>query len=435
MASKITRIDKGSPAKKAGVKIGETLLSINNSPIRDVLDYKFYGYDSNVTLCIEDCFGKQRFLSIRKREGQDLGLEFETYLMDKAKSCSNRCVFCFIDQLPKNMRDSLYFKDDDARLSFLLGNYISLTNLSDADVERMIKMRISPVNVSVQATDPEVRLKMIRNKNAGNAMEIMRKFADGHIEMNCQLVICPGLNDGDVLRRSLEDLKTLYPSVNSISVVPVGLTAHREGLYPLTPVTQEIAREIVSIVEAFGEACLKEFGTRLAFCGDELYIKAKLPLPDTDFYEDFTQFENGVGMMSLFMEEFRLALPEYEKRSTVPFSIATGTAAAPFLAKLIDEANAKCDNLDYNIYPIENTFFGGGVSVAGLITGSDLVSQLSGKPLGERVFISANMLRNGGDIFLDDMTPEAVSQAIGVPVETVEIDGADLLRKMFDTNK
>lgn len=432
MAPKITSVDAHSPAEQAGIAPGDCLHAIDGHVIRDVLDYKFYGYDPEVTLTLETADGGRRTVLVRKREGQDLGLNFESYLMDKAKRCSNHCVFCFIDQLPRGMRETLYFKDDDARMSFLMGNYISMTNMSDEDIDRMIRMHISPVNVSVQVTDPECRVKMLRNPKAGRLMPLMRRFAEAGITMNCQLVICPDLNDGDLLRRSLDDLAELYPAVNSISVVPAGLTDHREGLYPLRPVTQADARDIIAITETFAETCMEKFGTHLAFCGDELYIKAGLPMHDTEYYEQFTQFENGIGMISLFMEEFRCALPDCEGRSARPFCIATGTAAAPFMRTLLDEAAQKCDNLNGTVYTIRNTFFGEGVSVAGLITGTDLIEQLKGKDLGERVLISENMLRDGGDVFLDDVTPAQVEEALGVPLVPVHIDGGDLLDRIFD---
>lgn len=432
MAPKITAIDAHSPAEKAGIAAGERLCAIDGHAIHDVLDYKFYGYDPEVTLVLETADGRRHTVLVRKREGQDLGLNFENYLMDKAKRCSNHCIFCFIDQLPRGMRETLYFKDDDARMSFLMGNYISMTNMSDEDIDRMIRMHISPVNVSVQVTDPVCRVKMLRNPNADRLMPLMRRFADAGIEMNCQLVICPDINDGDLLRRSLDDLAELYPAVNSISVVPAGLTDHREGLYPLRPMTTEDARDVIAITESFAERCMQRWGTHLAFCGDEMYIKAGLPLHDAEYYEQFTQFENGIGMLSLLMEEFRCALPDCEGRSARPFCIATGTAAAPFIQTLLDEAAQKCDNLNGTVYTIQNQFFGGGVSVAGLITGSDLIAQLKGKDLGERILISENMLRDGGDVFLDNMTPEQVEQELGVPLVPVRIDGGDLLDRIFE---
>lgn len=433
MASKIISVDEGSPAARAGLEAGETLLQIDGVAIRDVLDYKFYSYDARLTLQVLGQDGETvREVRVRKREGEPLGLNFEHYLMDKMKQCSNKCVFCFIDQLPKGMRETLYVKDDDARMSFLMGNYISMTNLSEADVDRILRMHISPVNISVQTTNPELRVKMLQNRRAGEALKIMDRFAEGGITMNCQLVVCKGLNDGDELRRSLHDLKKLYPAVNTISVVPFGMTDHREGLYPLEPTDKAAAAAILDIVEPFAQACLEELGTRLAWCGDELYLKAGRPLPDTAYYEDFTQFENGIGMLPLFMEEFRLALPGYEGRSARPFTIATGAAAAPSMALLLDEAAVKCDNLNGKVVEIRNDFFGHRVSVAGLITGQDLIAQLKGRDLGERVLISANMLRDGGDVFLDDYTPQQVSDALGVPIVPVEIDGADLLAKIFE---
>lgn len=432
MASKIVSVDKGSPCDRAGIISGETLISIDGSIIRDVLDLKFYSYDSRLTLCIENSEGDKRQVIIRKAEGEPLGLNFEHYLMDKMKRCSNRCVFCFIDQLPKGMRDTLYVKDDDARLSFLIGNYISMTNLSEADVERIIKMHISPINISVQTTNPELRVKMLQNPKAGEALKLLDRFAEARITMNCQLVVCEGLNDGKELERSLNDLKKLYPSVNSISVVPFGMTRHREGLYPLKPTSKEGAGNIIDIVERFADGCLDEFGTRLAWCGDELYLKAGRKLPDADYYEDYTQFENGIGMLPLFCEEFELALPDYKGQTARPFTIATGSAAYPTISKLIDELKTVCHNLNSQVVEIRNDFFGHGVSVAGLITGQDLLAQLKGKNLGERVLISANMLRDGGDVFLDDMTPQQLSDELGVQIVPVEIDGADLLAKIFE---
>ena len=431
MASEIIAVDAGSPCARAGILPGETLLSIDHMPIRDVLDLKFYSYDSRVTLTVQDKTGQTRDVLVKKAEGQPLGLNFAHYLMDNMKQCANRCVFCFIDQLPKGMRDTLYVKDDDARLSFLLGNYISLTNLSEDDVGRILKMHISPINISVQTTNPDLRVKMLRNPRAGQSLALLRRFADAGITMNCQLVVCEGLNDGAELLRSLDDLEALYPAVSSISVVPFGRTKHREGLYPLQPTTPQGAAAVLDIVESFAAKCLQKHGTRLAWCGDELYLKAGRALPDTDDYEDFTQFENGIGMLPLFCEEFRLALPDYAGRTALPFTIATGTAAAPTLTKLIDEARNLCDNLKGKVIAIQNDFFGHDVSVAGLITGQDLAAQLAGQDLGARVLISANMLRDGGDVFLDDMTPEQLAEKLGVPVVPVEIDGGDLLDKIF----
>lgn len=432
MASKIISVDAGSPAARAGIQPGETLLTIDGTAVHDVLDYKFYGYDNRLTLELLSAQGIQRTVRIQKREGEPLGLNFQHYLMDKMKRCSNKCIFCFIDQMPKGMRDTLYVKDDDARMSFLLGNYISMTNLSEEDVQRILRMHISPINISVQTTNPELRVKMLQNPKAGQALSLLDRFAEGGITMNCQLVICEGVNDGEELRRSLRDLEALYPAVSTISVVPFGMTDHRQGLYPLKATTREGAQQMLDIVEPFAAQCLEKYGTRLVWCGDEVYLKAERPLPETAYYEDFTQFENGIGMLPLFAEEFRLALPDYAGKSARPFCIATGAAAAPTLSVLLDEATQVCDHLDSRVYTIHNDFFGHGVTVAGLITGQDLVHQLKGQELGERVLISANMLRDGGDVFLDDLTLTDVETYLGVPVVAVEIDGSDLLAKIFE---
>lgn len=432
MASKIFSVDAGSPCSRAGIKAGETLISIDDSRIGDVLDLKFYSYDSKLKLCVENEQGEIREVIIRKAEGEPLGLNFEHYLMDKMKRCSNKCVFCFIDQLPKGMRDTLYVKDDDARLSFLIGNYISLTNLSEEDVQRIIRMHISPINVSVQTTNPELRVKMLQNNKAGESLKLLDRFAEANITMNCQLVICEGMNDADELKRSLNDLKALYPAVNTISVVPFGMTKHREGLYKLQPTTRQGASNVIDIVEDFAQKCLDEIRTRLAWCGDEFYLKAERELPNADYYEDYTQFENGIGMLPLFCEEFHLALPDYHGKTARPFTIATGEAAGPTISKLIDEARLVCHNLNGKVIQIRNDFFGHGVSVAGLITGQDLLNQLKGKELGGRVLISANMLRDGGDMFLDNMTPHQLSEQLNAEIIPVEIDGADLLAKIFE---
>lgn len=321
------------------------------------------------------------------------------------------------------MRKTMYFKDDDARLSFLLGNYITLTNLTEREICRIIGLHVSPVNISVHATDPELRVKLLRNKNAGRCMDIMRRFADGGITMNCQIVCCPGLNDGDALMRSMEDLAALYPHVHSVSIVPVGLTKYREGLYPLVPFTSEHSAETIDMVTEFGDRCLEKYGTRIFFCSDEMYICAGRELPDDDFYEEHTQLENGVGMIRLLEREFASALSLSDTPDGVPFSIATGTSVAPFFEKLVFTAKQKYDNIDGRVYPILNDFFGHRINVTGLITGQDLIAQLKGRDLGERLFISQNMLRREELDFLDDVTLEEASAALGVPIYPIESDG------------
>ena len=377
----IRSVDPRSPAHRAGLRPGETLLEVNGHPVADVLDYKFYTYDPKLALVLQEPNGNRRTVRVRKEEGEDLGLEFETYLMDRARSCANNCIFCFVDQMPPGMRKSLYFKDDDARLSFLMGNYLTLTNLSQREVERIIALRISPINVSVHTTDPELRSEMLKNKRAGEGIAIMRRFAQASITMNCQIVSCPGINDGPALDRTLLDLADMAPAVNSISVVPVGVTKYREGLYPLRPYTQQEAAALIDQVEAFAAAHKAQHGTSLVWCSDEFYLLAGRPLPQEDYYEEFTQLDNGVGMLRLLRQEFCRGLdlmePD-EMEGTTPFSIATGVSAAPFLTELIDLAREKCGKIEGTVYPIRNDFFGETITVAGLVTGGDLIAQLRG---------------------------------------------------------
>ena len=427
--NRIRSIDATSPLR-GKAQIGDTLWSINGNRILDVLDYKFFAYDRNLQLVLRRSDGTEYTLHVRKAEGGDLGLEFESYLMDRARSCANNCVFCFIDQLPKGMRPTMYFKDDDARLSFLLGNYITLTNLSAREIQRIIDLHISPINVSVHTTDPELRRKMLRNPRAGESIETMRRFAAGGIVMNCQIVCCPGLNDGEALERTMRDLADMYPGVHSVSIVPVGLTRYREGLYPLTPFTAEHAAETIEQVTRFGDECVKQYGTRIFFCGDELYLKAGLELPEDEFYEEHTQLENGVGMIRLLETEFRSALKLSDSVDGVPFSIACGTSVAPFFEKLVALAREKYPQLRGKVYPIVNDFFGHSINVSGLITGGDLIAQLKGRELGEMLFISQNMLRREEMDFLDDVKLEEAVRALGLPIYPIEQDGFALFDAM-----
>ena len=422
MENIIKSIDRGSPLHRKA-HVGDAVIAINGNKIIDVLDYKFFAYDSRLKVLLRRPDGSEYEVAVRKSEGGDLGLEFESYLMDTPRSCANNCVFCFIDQLPKGMRRTMYFKDDDARLSFLLGNYITLTNLSKREIERIIALHISPINVSVHTTNPELRCKMLQNPRAGDSIETMRRFAAAGIVMNCQIVCCPGLNDGEELLRSMRDLEEMYPGVHSVSIVPVGLTRFREGLYPLTPYTKELAAETIDMVTAFGDECLKRHGTRIFFCGDELYIKAERELPPDEFYEEHTQLENGVGMIRLLETEFRSALMLSDEPDGVPFSIATGVSAAPYFEKLLGMAKEKYGTIKGQVYAIENDFFGRSINVTGLITGQDLIKQLKGRKLGERLLISQNMLRREEMDFLDDVTLEQASKELGVPIYPIEQDG------------
>ena len=422
MENIIKSIDRGSPLHRKA-QVGDAVISINGNKIIDVLDYKFFAYDSRLKVLLRRPDGSEYEVTVHKGEGGDLGLEFESYLMDKPRSCANNCVFCFIDQLPKGMRKTMYFKDDDARLSFLLGNYITLTNLSKREIERIIALHISPINVSVHTTNPELRCRMLQNPRAGESIEIMRRFAQAGIVMNCQIVCCPGLNDGEELLRSMRELEEMYPGVHSVSIVPVGLTRFREGLYPLTPFTEELAGETIDMVTAFGDECLKRHGTRIFFCGDELYIKARRELPPDEFYEEHTQLENGVGMIRLLETEFRSALMLSDAPDGLPFSIATGVSAAPYFEKLLGMAKEKYGTINGKVYPIENDFFGRSINVTGLITGQDLIHQLRGRYLGQRLLISQNMLRREEMDFLDDVTLEQASRELGVPIYPIEQDG------------
>ena len=422
MDNAIKAIDPDSPlAGKA--RPGDTVVAINSNKILDVLDYKFFAYDPKLEVRLRRADGSEYTLHVTKPEGGDLGLDFESYLMDTPRACANRCVFCFIDQLPKGMRPTMYFKDDDARLSFLLGNYITLTNLSKREIERIIALHISPINISVHATDPEIRRQLLRSPRAGECMEIMGRFAKAGITMNCQIVCCPGLNDGEALMQSMRDLESLYPQVHSVSIVPVGLTKFREGLYPLTPFTREHAAETLDMVDSFGAECIRRHGSRIFWCGDELYIKAGREIPPDEFYEEYTQLENGVGMLRLMETEFSSALKLGGEPDGVPFSIATGVYAAPYFQILLDKAKEKYPEIKGTIYPIVNDFFGHSINVTGLITGGDLIAQLKGKDLGERLLISQNMLRRAEMDFLDDVTLEEASAALNLPIYPTEQDG------------
>ena len=430
MAFKIESVDPGSPAHRSGIRAGESLVSVNGNLIEDVLDYRYHTAEQQLDIVLADENGNERTVHVRNRNYLPLGLNFSTYLMDEKRECSNHCVFCFIDQLPSGLRDTLYFKDDDMRLSFLLGNYITLTNLSDGDIAKIIRMRISPINISVHATDPKVRVRMCRNKNAGKCLEIMKNFADNGITMNCQIVLCPGLNDGEALRATLTDLESLGEAVNSVSVVPVGLTAHRDGLYPLRSVDSAVARDVISTVTEFGDHRLYKSGSRVYYASDEFYIIAGLPLPDAEHYEDYPQLENGVGMVPLLMDEFFSALKLLDPDGISvppPFSIATGEAASPYISGLVEKAREAFPGLSCTVYTVKNRFFGGDVTVAGLLTGSDYLAGLAGQELGQRLLIPANSLRYDGELFLDDMSISGLEEKLNVKIIPVPSDGGALL--------
>ena len=433
MSTVIASVDHRSPAQRAGIRPGEKLLTINGHEIVDVLDYRFYGYDAKCRLELLEPNGSVRNVQIKKEEGLDLGLNFDTYLMDEMRCCANHCVFCFVDQMPPGMRQTLYFKDDDARLSFLQGNYITLTNLTEREAQRIIDLRISPINVSVHTTDPQLHCTMLGNKNAVRSLEYMRRFCEAGIVMNGQIVICPGWNDGDQLRRTLRDLTEM--EFSSCSLVPVGITKYRQGLAKLRPVSAEDARDIIAIAEEFGQENLRRFGTRRFFCADELYLRAGLPLPQEDYYEGYRQLENGVGMLRSLEQDFLSAMRlEDPAAAPPPFTIATGTAAAPFLRGLLEQAKAYFPRLEGQVIAVENDFFGHTIDVAGLLTGQDLSAQLQRVPSLGRVLLPLHMLRHGETVFLDDYTVARLADELGCPVQIVGIDGGDLLDAMLDAS-
>lgn len=430
MAVKIYNVTKGSHAEKAGIKSGETLLKINSNEIVDVLDYRFYQVNRQLSLEISDG-EKERTVEITKGEYDEIGLEFETYLMDEQHSCRNKCIFCFIDQLPKGLRKSLYFKDDDSRLSFLFGNYITLTNITEHEIERIIKMHISPINVSVHTTNPELRCKMMNNRFAGDALKNLKRFADAGITLNCQIVACPGINDGDELLRTMRDLENL--GVEMTAIVPVGLTAYRDGLYPLVPYNKETAAQTLDLIEQYGDMCKEKHGRRIFFAGDEFYILAEREIPAPEFYEDFSALEDGVGMIAYLTDDVKWALEELEndENPNHTVTVACGTGVFPFMEKIMAMINEKFPNITINTQPIKNNFFGGGVNVSGLVTGGDLINQLKGKNIGERLIIPSSMLRFENDLFLDDVSTNDVERELKVELIAVNNNGADLVNAII----
>ena len=434
MSVKINGVKKKSLCDVKGIKAGDELLKINGKEIMDVLDFDFYMAEQNVTMTFKCGDGKYKVV---KAQNTDCGLEFETYLMDKQQHCKNKCIFCFIDQLPKGLRPSLYFKDDDSRLSFLFGNYITLTNISEHEVERIIDMHISPVNVSVHTMTPELRVKMMKNKNAGESLKILKRFADAGIKMNTQLVLCPGINDGDELRRSIEELSALYPSVQSIAAVPVGITKFRDGLEKLEPYNKETAGETIDIIEEYSQKFRKEFGIGLCYPADEFFIKAEREIPSVEYYDGFPQFDNGVGMVRSFTDDF---LDEMEYCNETPsykkVTMATGADFYPFLNELCKKAEEKY-NIKIQVKKIVNHFFGETITVSGLVTGIDLYEQLKDSELGEYLLLPSSMISDytnhteNKNKFLDDMTIEELEERLNTKIILTNGDGGQVLKDIL----
>lgn len=432
---KIVDVECSSYAEKKGIRPYDVLVSINGNEIEDVLDYRFYLSEKKVVISLlrDD---KPYEVSIKKGEYDDIGLSFETPLMDSKHSCKNGCIFCFIDQNPEGMRESLYFKDDDSRLSFIHGNYITLTNMTQKDVDRIVKMRFSPINVSVHTTNPELRVKMMKNKRSGEVLKYLDDFKRAGLSMCGQIVLCKGVNDGDELLRSMNDLKKYFPEMSSVAIVPAGLTKFRDKLFPLTDFDADEAGRVIDMIDSVGDEMLELYGSRMFFAADEFYIKAKRPIPEEEYYEGYSQIENGVGMIRSFLEDFNVAWEDIsdmsdslsEKRVV---SVATARAAYPFVKKCCDMLSGFIRNLKINVYEIINEFYGESITVTGLLTGLDMHRQLSDKELGEELFIPENSLKADEDVFLCGMTLSELSDKLGVKVTPVESDGYEFVRAVI----
>lgn len=428
----IKQIRENSIAEELEIEAGDYLLSVNDEEITDILDYKYQMFDEYVTILIEKPDGEQWELEIEKDDNEDIGLVFEEELMDKPRRCANHCIFCFMDQLPSKVRETLVFKDDDFRLSFITGNYVTLTNAGYKDLDRIIKYHLSPINVSVHATNSEIRKMMLNNKNADKIMEYLKYLAEHQININAQIVLCPTINDGEILDRTIEDLSTLYPYVQCIAIVPVGLGKYREGLYELTPFNKESARTAIKQVENWQNKFKKKYGSNLVYIADEVYIVAEKEIPSYEKYEDFPQLEDGIGMIAKMQREFDtkyLRLKEREINKTI--SIVTGKSAYKFVRGLADKLEIKFKGLKVNVFEIENTFFGPLITVSGLITGGDIISQLKGKELGKYLLINYNMLKDDADVFLDDTSLDEVKRTLNINIKITDGTGEDFINKII----
>ena len=424
----IANVEPGSIAEELELEAGDILVEINGNNIEDVFDYHYFMNEEYVELLVRKADGEEWELEIEKEFEEDLGLSFENGMMDDYRHCTNKCIFCFIDQMPPGMRETLYFKDDDTRLSFLQGNYVTLTNLKEKDVEKIIKYKLSPINISFQTTNPQLRCKMLHNRFAGESLKIVDKLIEAGITINGQIVLCKNWNDGEELERSLRDLYQYLPNLQSVSVVPVGLSKFREGLEPLEPFKKEDAKQVIALIEKWQKKAYGEYGLHFIHASDEWYLLAEEELPEESSYDGYLQLENGVGMLRLLESEFHEALTKKSgDQISRKISIATGKLAAPVLRKFMEELKEKYPNTEVNVYDITNEFFGEKITVAGLITGQDLKKQLKGKDLGTKLLLPCHMLRSGEEVFLDDVTVSELSEYLQIPIEIVDSDGAVLL--------
>ena len=434
----IKEVYPGSIAEEMGIEPGDVLLRINKQEIGDVFDYRYYIKDDYIEVLIRKADGEEWLLEIDKDYDDDLGIEFDNGLMSDYRSCSNKCIFCFIDQMPPGMRETLYFKDDDSRLSFLQGNYITLTNMTEKDVERIIHMQLAPINISVQSTNPELRCKMLHNRFAGDKLKYLDQLYEGHVEMNGQIVCCKGVNDGEELKRSIEDLSKYLPFMRSVSAVPAGITKYRDGLYPLELYTKEEAGAVIDLIESYQKKFYEEYGLHFIHASDEWYITAERDFPEEERYDGYIQLENGVGMMRLFIEEFEEAVKSLEgKPMERTLTIATGKLTYPTISRFAEQLMKLYPGLVVHVYAIRNDFFGETITVSGLITGQDLVKQLleykeQGVDLGETLLIPSNMLRTGEEVFLDDMTVQQVEEVLGMHLTAIEPGGQDFVDAVLD---
>ncbi len=432
----ISQVNSKSIAEELGIEKGDVLLEINQSPIEDVLDYHYLMNEEYVELLIRKPNGEEWILEVEKEYEEDLGVEFENGLMDEYRSCSNHCIFCFIDQMPKGMRETLYFKDDDSRLSFLQGNYVTLTNMSDHDIDRIIQYHLEPINISFHTTNPELRCQMLHNRFAGKALEKVSRLHQAGIQMNGQIVLCKGINDGAELERSLKELCEYFPALQSVSVVPVGLTKYRDELYPLQAFNGQDAQEVLRIIEKCQDQMQREYGVHFVHASDEWYIMAEEDLPEEKSYDGYPQLENGVGMIRLLEEEIAAGLREREgDNRNVNVSVATGFLAAPYIRTYAGWIQRKYPNVKVTVYEIRNDFFGERITVAGLLTGQDLQKQLQGKELGERLLLPCCMFRSGEEVFLDDMNVRELEEILQIPITVVDSSGEDFLDAVLESSE